>query len=149
MQIKLYVNSSDERYSQKNIVLKHTATAQLTDVVTVESPSFLLDYNSNYLTCNYVHVPEFNRYYFINGREIRNGNQIVLHCTVDWRVSFRGNILQSDIIADRSASAGDAYVPDPMVTVRDSVTTIVRKVSSSPFVGPGGSNNYVLTIGGK
>lgn len=149
MQIKLYVNSTDERYSQKNIVLKHTATAQLTDSVSVESPYLLLDYRSEYMGCNYVHVPEFNRYYFITEREIRNGNQMVIHCVVDWRVSFRGNILQSDIIADRSASAGDAYVPDPMVTVRDSVTTIVRKVSSSPFVGPGGSNNYVLTIGGK
>ena len=150
MNVKLYINSSDPKVSQKSLTLKETLTnVQLTEQTSVENPSFLLDYKTNYLSCNYLYCEEFGRYYFITGREIRNGNQIIINCHVDVRVSFRSQILQSDIIADRSASNGDAYVPDNMVTIRDSITTYIRKVSTTPFVGPSGSNNYVLTIGGK
>lgn len=150
MNVKLYINSSDPRASQKNLTLKATLNnVQLTEQTSMENPSFLLDYNVTYLSCNYVYCAEFGRYYFITGREIRNGNQIILNCHVDVRVSFRSQIMQSDIIADRSSSNGDAYVPDNMVTIRDSITTYIRKVSTTPFEGAGGSNNYVLTIGGK
>lgn len=150
MNLRLYINSSDPRASQKSLSLKDTLNnVQLTEQTSVENPSFLLNYNVNYLSCNYVYCADFGRYYFITGREIRNGNQIILNCHVDVRVSFRSQIMQSDIIADRSSSNGDAYVPDNMVTIRDSVTTYIRKVSNSVFQGPSGTKNLVLTIGGK
>lgn len=150
MNLKIYNNSSDPRATQKSLSLVADLSAvQLTDQTSIENPSFLLDYNSAYINANYAYCPEMKRYYFITGREIRNGNQMILNCHVDVRMSFRSQILASSIIADRSSSAGDPYVPDPMVTVKDSVQTIIRKVSTTPFTGPGGSNNLVLTIGGK
>ena len=150
MNVKLYINSSDPKVSQKSLTLKATLNnVQLTEQTSVENPSFLLDYNVNYLSCNYVYCTEFNRYYFVTGREIRNGNQIIINCHVDWRKSFRSQILNSNIIADRSFSNVDAYVPDNMATVRDSIKTITRTIPNTVFVGPSGSNQYVLTIGGR
>lgn len=150
MEITIYNTSSDPRVSQKALNTIATLSAvELTEQTTVENPSFKFDRNDDYIVANYLYCPKFKRYYFITGKEIVNGNQMILNCHVDVRMSFRSQILASSIIADRSSSAGDPYVPDNMVTIRDSIRTVIRRVSTTPFVGPGGSNNYVLTIGGK
>ena len=150
MVIKIFNNHTDIRYSQKNITLLATLSAvQVTDPVSVEEPIFLLDYDASYINANYVYVPEFKRNYVITNKEIVNGNQWRISCHGDVRVNFRNNLLNSEIIADRSSSNSDPYVPDPMVTIRDSITTYIRKVPNTCFAGPSGSNNFVLTLGGK
>ena len=150
MHITIYNNASDPRVMYKDLTTVGTlSSVELTDQTSVENPSFILDRNDLYIGANYVYCQEFGRYYFINGIEIINGNQMVISCHVDVRSSFKNNILNSYIVADRSSSNADAYVPDSMVTVRDSIKTYIRKMPSTPFVGPSGSNNYVLTIGGR
>lgn len=150
MQITLYNNASDMRVVNKALTLVATLNSvQLTDSVNVEDPIFLVDLSGSYISANYVYCETLKRYYVITGCEIVNGNQMRISCHVDVRMSFKNNLLASSIVADRSTSNADAYVPDPMVTVRDSITTITRVVENNVFVGPSGSNQYVLTIGGK
>ena len=150
MELKLYNNTSDMRCLNKSITLLATMNAvQLTDPVNVENPVFLVDLSDSYIGANYAYCADFGRYYIITGHEVVNGNQMRLSCHVDVRMSFKNQILASSIVADRSTSHADAYVPDSMVTVRDSITTITRVVENNVLVGPSGNNQFVLTIGGK
>lgn len=150
MEITLYNNHSDMRCLNKSITLVSTRNAtQITEPTNVEDPVFLLDMDSSLIGANYAYAGDLGRYYIITGHEIVNGNQLRLSCHVDVRMSFKNQILASSIVADRSTSHVDAYVPDPMVTVRDSITTITRVVENNVLVGPSGNNQFVLTIGGK
>ena len=150
MQITLYNNHSDMRVMNKSLTQVAVLNAvNITDPNSVEDPVFLLDLSDSYIDANYIYCQKYKRYYIITGHEVVNGNQMRLSCHVDWRMSFKNRILNSYIIADRSTSNVDAYVPDNMVTVRDSITTITRVLENNVLTGPSGSNQFVLTIGGK
>ena len=82
---KLYNISDDPRSLDKTLgEAIATKTITPTESCDILNPTFILDYNSNYASCNYIHVDSpFNRYYFITDMKIDIGKKIVISCAVD------------------------------------------------------------------
>ena len=148
MTIRLYNNSSDQRVLRKSISQVGTdMTVRLLDECTVENPSFKMAYDPKYLTANYIYVPEWDKYYYITSRNILNAAEIYIECHIDVLMSFKNAILKSKIIAERSSSFTNEYIPDDLCRDRGTVQQIFRRCSTTPFTHE--TNCYVLHIAGK
>lgn len=51
---------------------------------------------------NYVHIPTFNRYYFVQTVETINGMHTLLHCSVDVLMSYKDEIKELDAYISRN-----------------------------------------------
>ena len=147
MTIQLYNTSSDQRCIHKTLSgVGSSITCKLKDECTVEEPSFKMAYNANYLTANYLKVTDWNRYYYITDRNIINGNEIIINCHMDVLMSFKNQILDSNIIAERSSSDINKFIADTACEDRGTVQQIIRKCTTTPFSHE--TKCYVLHIAG-
>lgn len=147
--VKLYNNASDNRVVHKAITQIGTdRTCQITENCDVTNPRIILDMNSGDISANYMYIADFNRYYYITGINILNGNQteIAGHCDV--LMSFWTYIKNCQCTAGRSSSNFDDYLDDPMVSIKETYRTETRRLSGEFTPTADGSNHYVLTIGG-
>jgi len=149
MNLFLYNNGDDPNVVKKTLTsIGESISCQLTNETDVENPDILVDYNANYMGANYFYLPFFNRYYFYReAPTVINGNQLLIKGHVDVLMSHQESLLSTLIIAKRSSSAVNPYIPDPYVGSSGKITTVYRRAGATPFGF--GSNNYVLTIGGK
>ena len=118
--VKLYNNASDNRVVHKAITQIGTdRTCQITENCDVTNPRIILNMNSGDISANYMYIPDFNRYYYITGINILNGNQteITGHCDV--LMSFWTYIKNCQCTAGRSTSNFDDYLDDPMVSIKE------------------------------
>lgn len=148
MNLTFYNNTGDIRQLNKNITQIGSApiTAQLTYSVTISDPSFVMSYDANLINANYVYVQEWGRYYFIKDRRMIDGNRIEMSCHIDVLMSFKNEILNSDVIASRSASHANPWIPDDLVGDEGTFETYYRKSNTTPFSSTG---SYLLTVAGK
>lgn len=112
MQIDLYRNDSDIIVIPKNLVLISSINGAVRGEIDVVNPTVRVELSSGALDVNYVRIPDFGRFYFIkNPREIRTGIvELQLHCDV--LQSFYPQFVQCPMIAARSDSHFNSYIPD-------------------------------------
>ena len=84
--LKCYKNLSENNVVDKNITqLGSDIPGTLKDNCSIVDPVILIedipDENISHL--NYVYIPSFNRYYFVNNIEVENTHLFRLHCHVD------------------------------------------------------------------
>ena len=70
------------------------------------------DYMDKFLGCNYVHIPEFNRYYFVDNITSVNQNLWQIDLTVDTLMSFKDDILNLECIVARNEYEYDDMIVD-------------------------------------
>ena len=149
MTVTLYSSPGERNIIGRVKTSLQTMTAvQATDVLNIETPELLLDANSNVLTCDYVFVNEFGRYYFVNSKEIINGNQYKLYLESDPLESFKESILASEAIARRSTNKGNPEIEDPLMVFKNIPRYITRKCPTG-FSPDGTGSCYALVLGGK
>ena len=85
-----------------------------TEACDILSPTFILNYNSNYTTCNYIVVgAPFNRSYFITDMKIDIGKKIEIDCSVDVLGTYKDQIKECVACVTRNEGIGKpTYVPD-------------------------------------
>lgn len=148
MLIDLLVFSEDPKSANKQpTVIAANVDCKPVDPFSELSPSFLLNWSSNYSRCNYIYNHENDRYYFaekilITGREIR------LACKLDPYNSFELNDVSAMII--RSESVGTNYVPDnkfPIDPNRCFLTGVLfpQQPLQSQLTE---TDNYLITVNG-
>lgn len=88
-------------------------SGNLRDISDVINPSITFECaNDKILKSNYVYIPAFNRYYFINSITSMRTNlwRVNLHCDVLY--SFRNDVLQIKAIIDRQENNFNRYLID-------------------------------------
>lgn len=148
MQVKLYDTSSDPRAINKFLTNEIELSAQLTDEAEILNPTLLLDFTSGKINRNYMYIPEWGRYYFLEPISIINGNQITITGNIDVRMSHADRIKNAECIAERSSSSWEPYMKDPVVADSGKIRTYIRRLNTV-FAPNTATNNYVLMIGGK
>lgn len=101
MEVSLYHNSSENNAINKRITLKSTVSAILKAPASVEDPIIILDYAGILLDANYVYIPEFSRYYFIEESKTLTGGRIEMQLSVDVLMSFSSQIMTTPVIIDK------------------------------------------------
>lgn len=110
MQIQIGQTRDEKNKLDKSFSASSTLNGELTAESNVVSPSIIVNYDANYLACNYVFIPAWNRYYFIDEITVNNGlMNINMHCDV--LKSFSADIKASKGTITRS-NRGSVNIAD-------------------------------------
>ena len=104
-------------------------TCSVKDGITLEDPVLYLEYNTALLAYDYVYIPDFQRYYFVTGREI-DGKTLYISLHVDVLMSFKNDIMSSVGTATRS-NFYNKNIPDKMVASLPGENIQYRTLSSA------------------
>lgn len=149
MEVILYVNSSDPRVVNKNIRHVATLNCDLYGDADIATPTFKLGYSSDYISVNYVYVPEFKRYYFCKS-EVTPGRIMYLHCNRDVLMSYASEIKGLTCTIVRQEFLSSPLLPDKNYRIKTQTVTHNYYFSGTGFGNDALQYNYVLSaIGGS
>lgn len=119
-----------------------------TDPISPEELTLMIDYGGFTFDTrsNYAYIDDFRRYYFVKYDMFEGAAFCKL--TVDPLMSFKNDILNADIIAERSSSSYEPYLPDSYVKNLNISQKSVARFKNVFETGETGSH-YVIRIGGK
>ena len=104
MTVIFYNTNSDPRVINKVLTNnKSVGSVYLKDGTDVLRPSLKLK-NVNHKNYNYCYIQDFDRYYFIRNWSKQFGGTTVIDCEVDVLMSFKSDILNSDVIVFNEGS---------------------------------------------
>lgn len=145
MQVSLYQNVSENYRIDKSITGIFDADCTLKDGCSIENPVLLLS-AGNLTGCNYLYIPDFNRYYFITDIvSVRNGLwEISAH--VDVLMSFKDEIKACSATFKRQEHLFNMYLDDPEFRTYNKSDIVTKR-----FSGGSGMNknlSYILVVAG-
>lgn len=157
--IKLYNVSDDPRKLNKTLGTPTEVTnVRPTDIVDLMNPSFILDYNENYTTKNYLYASApFDRYYFITDMQVDIGKKIVISCAIDTLYTYREDIRSITANIVRSESEKEHYLPDPEYKILSGFQNYTEPFSNPldrfqsgyyvlSYIGGPNNDNYVEVV---
>lgn len=152
MDIKLFINSADEKVVNKT--LEYIADLQDCTIkgdAGVENPTLEIAFipqtvdHASILKCNYVYIPAFNRYYF--AKVTVSQQRVFIECDCDVLMSFVRYCGNSPAIVRRSQQSNkyNLYLNDPyFMTLAKNVVEVIHFPNDDVFNG----YSYVLTVAG-
>lgn len=149
MNVTFFTNSADSKVVDKGPYLVSDGTlvsAALapTDGVTVENPTFIVDYNPLYIDYNYLFCDTFKRYYYITDKIVEPGKKIELICSVDPLMSFKSQFLNSTACITRSESVGGpTEIPDNRLPIDPCKKELLSQIANFNLEGGTGKYYYV------
>ena len=106
MTINLYNLTQDKKVLDKSPTTIATVEATPFEELSIITPKLIVTYNSNYINCNYIEIPLFNRFYYVEDKIINVGNRIIFNCKVDVLKSFKDDIKNANIVVVRNEGIG-------------------------------------------
>jgi len=142
MEIQLYNQSSDKNVLNKNIGTPTIIYGTIKDESNLVNPEIILSrtVTNNF---NYLYIPDFNRYYFVTDKILEH-QRTIIQCHVDVLMSFKNQIKNMNIIAERASNRFNLYQVDNELPLKNykTVTTIGFTNGFSE------TNSYVLVSSG-
>lgn len=143
MQITLYKTESERNRLTKTLTSPSNITGALKSNCNIVNPVITLKYDSGLNKYNYCYIPEFGRYYYIEGMNyINNTIELSLHCDV--LMSFKDDIKRSKATITRG-NKGSIYLPDARIRNTAQHTITHRKLGT----GFSKADSYVITVAGR
>lgn len=144
--IKMQQNMSAPEVVDKSLYDVETLTGTLKDPTSLIDPVILVESDhTNIMTSNYLHIPQFGRYYYINNiRSIRTG-LYELSCHVDVLMSWKTMIRRNSAIIQRSQSNYELDLDDGSIKVNNNP---IIQTKSFP-AGFTTSIEFVLAVAGS
>lgn len=118
MIITIGTTSDDKRVLHKSWAGRDI-TVQLKQPCDVLNPVFVLGYDKNLISANYLHCPELNRYYFIDNIALMPGKRMELHCSVDVLMSYSADIDNINVVVARQENAGLTLMTDTSIMIKN------------------------------
>lgn len=152
MDITLFMNTSQHNVVNKQ--LSHEKTIEnvfLLEECDVIKPSLIFAKTDDTIfdTYNYVFIPKFNRYYYGTIR-LLDGERYQMNCEVDVLMSFKNDILNSEIIPQRTGTISkvNKFIVDERVKNSTRANVIIRKFENYDFLTEINPTNYstILTV---
>ena len=146
MEIKLYKTSSPRKKLVKELSDGITLVGTLRAQSSVMSPTFTVQ-DTAVVGYNYCYIPDFDRWYYINGIEALRSNLYELSLGIDVLMTYAEQILTNEAIIDKTQSGGSSYV---YIDDGSIVNTVRHTVETINF--PNGFNEHgefiLITAGG-
>lgn len=108
MEVKLYKTSSPRKKLVKDLTDGITLTGTLRGQSSIMSPSLQIQ-DIAVIGYNYCYIPDFGRYYYINGINALRANLFELSLGVDVLMTYAKAIRSNAAIVDKVQSSGVAY----------------------------------------
>lgn len=153
----LYNNSDDARTVNKTLTGGTSVSFVLLAPSSIIKPRLRLTWNTAYTAYNYLYIPDFNRYYFIDDITADTGGAVIINAHCDVLMTYANAIKLCPAIVTRSArlnqhgSARASWIRDNKLPIETG-----RAVRVVEFVGTDinidvatmTSNNFVLNVAG-
>lgn len=142
MLISLYNTNDSNIVVDKTLTNKIDYDIKIKDNASVTNPTIILKTNA-LITSNYAHIPDFNRYYYIEKIEVCPNDvyRIALKCDV--LKSFKDDIKNSSAYVTQQTTTNKYYDNGYQSEVKKEVD-----IFKSDYVLEQGTNTILVTIGG-
>lgn len=112
MTIRLYLNSSPANYVNKSITqVGSDLVGYLREASSVVDPVITIE-RSDPTGFNYVYIPEFNRYYFVEGIGSDLNNLVSISLHVDVLMTYKAQIATMKAVIKRQENVYNTYLDD-------------------------------------
>lgn len=138
---KLYINRSDPKALHKNIELVKEVNVEMKVSTSVKTPVFELQSFDRLLDCNYLFIPEFNRYYIINSKTLGLGHKWLLDCSCDILMTYAGAIENLTALVERQEHQYSNYYSDNKLP-----SYSLSNIEQVTIGDVGGDGRYYLTV---
>ena len=142
MDVNFYDNQSNENVINKELKLIATKGIVFRTAINEKSPVMVV-HNQLLDGVNYVEIPNFKRYYFIEHIESYNNQLSQVFLTTDLLMTYQNEILNNEVII--TATEKPSYSSNQLPTT--------HKLISDTYVSdttlPDGKTDVLTTIGGK
>ena len=144
MTLELMNTSSDKRYLSKSTSLIKKVTCKIKEGTSIINPTVIIKKLSDdhIRKCNYAHISEFGRYYFINDITEAPANQLEISMHVDVLKTYSSQIRGISTLILRQENVFSPYYEDKEALVR---VNRFREKKNIGIVG-GADTNYYLTV---
>ena len=151
MTITLYTTSDDVRKLNKTVnKIKDVESIFPTGNINVYSPTFIIDYDSTAIPCNYLYCDTTGLYYFVSSPVLIDGRRMELNCKCDYLMSFATEILNCNATVVRRESfageTGGTYIQDSKMPIDTNKIYIHGERLS--HIANTATGNYFLSING-
>lgn len=141
--IDLMNNTEELNKITKSPTTVRTLHGFLRDTTDLVDPEILIEFDGVLVDCNYMHIPVFNRYYFITKIEsVRTGLwKVYAHCDV--LKTYAEGILNTDCVVARSENRYNLFLNDSMYKTNSNPRLQIANFPNK-FTG----DSYVLVMNG-
>lgn len=141
MQVEFYKTTDNARTVNKTLQLNKTLNIIFREAVDEQAPLIIMN-KSNINGSNYVHIPAFNRYYFISKIENYTASLVRIYLTTDLLMTYKDIILNSPV--QITATEKPSYLSASLPTQ----STISKRVVKSDVTLDNKNSMILTTIGG-
>ena len=141
MQVEFYKTTDNARTVNKTLQLNKTVNIIFRQAVDEQAPLIILN-KINIAGSNYVHIPDFNRYYFISSVDNYTASLVRVHLTTDLLMTYKDIILNSPV--QITATEKPSYLSASLPTQ----STISKRVVKSDVTLDNKNSMILTTIGG-
>lgn len=141
MQVEFYKTTDNARTVNKTLQLNKTLNIIFREAVDEQAPLIIMN-KSNINGSNYVHIPAFNRYYFISRIENYTASLVRIYLTTDLLMTYKDIILNSPV--QITATEKPSYLSASLPTQ----STISKRVIKSDVTLDNKNSMILTTIGG-
>lgn len=145
MEIKLYKTSSPRKKLVKDLTDGITLVGTLRAQSSVMSPTFTVQ-DTAVVGYNYCYIPDFGRWYYINGIDALRANLFELSLGIDVLMTYAAEIRNNTAIIDRTESGTTANV-----YIDNGTFVNTSKLETATYNFSGGFNDtpeYILITAG-
>ena len=145
MNAKLYNNNSDPNKLRKTLyTMDSELPCTFKDDTDLMNPELIFNSKPQVLDCNYLWLgAPFNRYYFVTEKTVSQG-KVYVKCHVDVLMSFKSDIENLEVIAERSSSNYDLMQIDPELPIEN-----YNNIATKEFPTAFGNESFIIATTGK
>ena len=148
MNIVLMLNNSESERVVKELQTLTTMAGSLKDGTSVINPTVVIQAIpatvQQITTSNYLHIPDFGRYYFIRDISSVRTNLWEISCHVDVLQTYAAQIKEQTAIIQRQENEWNLYLNDGSFKVYQNPNVLTK-----PFPNGFTTNEFVLAIAGS
>lgn len=141
MKVEFYKTTDNARTVNKTLQLNKTVDIIFRQAVDEQNPLIIMN-KSNIAGSNYVHISDFNRYYFISKIENYTSILVRIYLTTDLLMTYKDIILNSTV--QITATEKPSYLSASLPTQ----STISKRVVKSDVTLDNKNSMVLTTIGG-
>lgn len=141
MQVEFYKTDDNSNTVNKDLQLIKTLDIIFRQAVNEQKPVIIMT-RDNLTGANYVHIPNFNRYYFINKVENFTAKLVRIELTTDLLMTYKDEILNSTMLI--TATEKPSYLSTSLPTQ----TKISKRVVKSDITLKKETSLILTTVGG-
>lgn len=137
-----YNNQSDNRAVTKNLTYLGYGDCAIKGECSILSPTFTITgmSDSTMSKFNYVYIPDWGRYYYVDNITAVLGKSFEISCYVDVLKTYASQIRSLNGFVRRQEFEYNDYIPDVKIPARDTRNFTFLKVGDMP------SGGYYLTV---